>query len=405
LSVRRARTVAAIVLFGGSLIAAIGGCAGIFGIDDLSSSAYDAGAPVDAFMPATDAFTPPVDAGVDAFLADTGTDTGCQLVGIPDPPANDSPSTGDVKFTVALDRIDLGIAPDAGGPAVPAGYNLDKFCTGSTGGNSCTTMTNGTAYSTYVVDKNADGVDNAGFNLIKYLTTLGSVFSPESINERLQDGQWSIVAVVGNYGGGPDDTSVTVDVFPAYGLSGAPGNMPVVFSPSDVWLIDQNAVVPGTQGSIYRSATAYVVGGKLVAQLPTLAFTISVADPNPRLTLALNEVYFSADIVPATGSTSAYRLTNGVLSGRWATQAFFDAVEPLTYNGSSVCSQSAVSGLLHTQVCSARDISANGANDNMGKACDAISVGMSFDSYAVDTTAKGTAPTFNVNCGDAGDCN
>jgi hypothetical protein len=394
----------AVVSLGVPIAAAIGGCAGVLGIDDLSSSAYDAAAPVDASMP-VDAFTPVADAGMDAFVADTGADTGCQFVGIPDPPATDSPGDGgDVKFTVALDQIDLGISADAGGSGLPVGFNLDKFCTTASGGNSCTTMTNGTAYGTYVVDKNSSGLDNAGFNLIKYLTTLGSVFAPESVNERLQEGQWSIVAVVSGYGGGPDDTQVTVDVFPAYALSGAPGNAPVVFSPSDVWLIDQNAVVPGTEGSFYRSATAYVVGGKLVAQLPTLAFTISVSDPNPRLTLLLNEVYFTADVVPATGSTSAYRLANGVLAGRWATRSFFEAVAQLTYVNSSVCSQATVTSLLHTQVCSARDISANGANDNMNKACDAISVGIAFDSYAVDSTAKGTAPTFDAGCGDAGDC-
>jgi hypothetical protein len=394
----RARIVGAV-----SVTVAIAGCASIFNIEDLSSSVYDASTQPEASPPSTDAGTS--DTGVDAFVADTGTDSPCGEIGLPDPPANDSPSKGDVTFTAALDQMDFGIAPDAGGPAVPVGFNLDKFCTLSVAsGNSCNTNTSGTAFSTYVIDKNADGVDNAGFNLIKYLVTLGDAFKPENVNARLQSGQFSMVAVVGGYGGGADDTSVTVDVFPAYALSGASGMDPVVFSASDVWLLDQNAFVPGTSGSIFRSATAYVTNGKLVAQLPALSFTISVSDPDPRLTLALDEVVITADVVAATGSTSKFRLTNGIVSGRWATSTFFAATGPLQYNGAPICTQAGAFGVLKSQVCGARDIMANGVNDNTGRTCDAISVGMAFDSYAVDKTAKGTPPQSDAGCGSTGDC-
>jgi hypothetical protein len=405
-SAHRTRSLARAFASGAALAAAIAGCAGVFNIETLSSSEYDGGAAdaADVTAPANDAGTTDTGA-MDAFVADTGTDSPCGRVGIPDPPTTDVPGDGgDVTFTVALDRVDFGIAPDAGGPAVPVGYNLDKFCTvSSLGGNSCGTSTSGTAFSTYVVDKDMNGLDNAGFNLIKYLTTLGDAFKPEEVNARLQAGQFSIVIVVGGYNGGPEDTSVTVDAFPSYGLSGASGQEPVIFAASDVWLIDQNAYVPGTSGSLYRSATAYVTGGKLVAQLPSLAFTISVSDPDPRLTLAFNDVVATADIVPTMGSKSLYRATNGILAGRWATRTFFGAVAPLAYQGAPICTSGAFA-ILHNQVCGARDIMANGVNDDTGASCDAISVGMAFDSYAVDTTAKGTAPTSADGCPDAGDC-
>jgi hypothetical protein len=389
---RRARL--ALVLLSAS--AMVAGCASIFSLEELPlGSSPDAAADASPTDAATkDSFVPGVDAG-----------NPCTATGYPGPPTADSPGGSDVTFTVALSKLDFGLSstPDGGdgGSVQIAGYNLDAFCTNTTGANSCIATKNGTDYNKYVLDK-AAGVDNAGYALLQYIGTLGDSFKAANVNERLQNGEYGVVISVVGYNGLANDTQVTVEYFPSYGVAGG-----LTLTPADQWRVDTNDLV-NADHSKTSDPQAYVTGNKLVAHFALAPLKMTVDSDNPLLVLGFSDAVVTADIVPdATG----FRVTNGVVAGRWAIKDFLTSVDSLKYSPFSgfpptpLCQQSSLETTIVKTVCGARDIMATSTRDNMAQTCDAFSAGAGFDSYAIDKWVKGTGPTVpDAGCGPTPSC-
>lgn len=306
--------------------------------------------------------------------------------------------------------VDFGIDTARG----PTGFNLDRACSTSAATSTCTTSVSDEIFTKYARDKDDRGLDNAGFALIDYLAFLGSAFRPSEVNVRLADGEYGIVLRVSNWNGTPDDDDVLVEVFPAMGVwtredGGAltPGGKPS-FQRTDLWRRDrrfQNVV----DASILKSTNAWVKGGRLVASFESVSLPISVPDDPKPLDIQVQEGYFTATIVPDGAS---FRLTDGVLGGRWRTLDFLEQVRNIYIADTAgiknkvLCDPNLpvdVYGAVKREICQGRDIRAVSREDGKGLPCNAFSVGIRMDSYAVDEAGDfGDLPAIAPRCQAAG---
>lgn len=341
----------------------------------------------------------------DAATAETGTDGGpappaeagsaCTSVGIPErPSATDAGTTGPGPFHVAVKLVDFGIDTNVG----PVGYNLDRACSPSTAESTCTTSVSDEVFTKYAKDKDDKGLDSAGFALIQYLAFLGSAFRPDAVNERLADGEYGIVLRVSGWNGAPDDDDVLVEVFPAIGLwtredAGlVPGGKPA-FQKSDLWRRDrrfQNVV----DASTIKSTNAWVKGGRLVASFESVTMPLSVPDDPKPLEVRAQEGFLTASLVPDGAS---FRLADGVVGGRWRTVDFLEQVRNIYIKDTAgitdkvLCDPNLavdVYGAVKREICQGRDIRGASREDGKGMACDAFSVGLRVDSYAIDEAGE-----------------
>jgi len=94
---------------------------------------------------------------------------------------------------------------------------------------------------------------------------------------------------------------------------------------------------------------------------------------------------------------TTFRLTNGVFAGRWTTQQFLAGIRSLLISGQRVCDNAGIYAGAKFTICPARDIASQQALDSTGATCDAISVGIEFD------TALASQHKDYVTLPDAGD--
>lgn len=363
------------------VLGALGGaaCASVLGFEPLSEGTDDASTGQDSAPPA-------MDAAVDAGPADSAP----MCVHDQWPSRPDAASGGSIVFLSAVQTLDIGLGADGGATteAVP-GYDLDSYCTVTLGQNSCTATTVSNDYQTYVDDFGGlnGGVDNATFGLIKFTSIVGSAFNSVVINDGLQAGTYGVLVRVDAYNGLADDPDVFAEWIPTVGVEGAPlpdGGPPApMFNESDIWIRDAqfwNQVTYDTSTMIDQNA--YVTGGKLVAHIDGLTMQFPIYGTIVPLTL--RDAVMTADIVtvpdpesPDGGTT--FRLTNGVFAGRWSTQQFLAGIRTLLIEGERVCDVSGEYTAAKQTICPARDIASQQALDSTGVACDAISVGINFD--------------------------
>ncbi len=369
------------------------GCATIFGLDELTLAAPVEEAGTDAW---TDAKIPDA-----ATTPETGVD--CTDAGYPGRPTSDTPNLdgGDLSIRVALSQLDFGLG-DAG--FAGTSFNMDGVCTVNSKTSSCVTKASGTDFGTYVVDKSATGVDNAGASLIQFISQQGPVFTPQAISSRLRSGGFGGVIYITGYNGHADDTTVSAFFFPSFGISVDGG---VTFGPTDIWRVDKGDL-GASETSMWGDTNAWVAGGKLVAHVPRLPLRLTVDPNNPLLTLMFDDALITADVVQ--DGTGTYRLTNGVLAGRVATQPFLDSINRLYYapNGANdfICNNDTFRAFITATICNARDIMSSSLNDNTAMPCDAFSAGAGFDTYAVNKLQSGDAPSpLDSGCPATADCN
>lgn len=376
----RSRRLAPLFFFGalGALVASTAACAALFGFEPLSEEGADALAPEGSTEAGETA--PPFEAG-----------SKCGELGLPSNPGPSDAGVADLgPIHMGLKVFDFGIDTKVS----PAGFNLDRVCSPTVAQSSCATSVNEATFEKYARDLDDKGVDNAGFGLLSYLSYLGEAFRPIEINRRLAAGEFGFVVRLVNWNGTPEDDDVLVEVFPALGVAlDADAATPVSggkpqFVAADYWLRDrrfQNIV----DASQIRSSSAFVTGGKLVASFDRVTLPFSVPDDKKPIDVIVQEGFLSAALVPDGAS---WRLQNGVLAGRWRTADILAEVRTIYIKDTIglknvyICDPKVpVYGAVKKEACDGRDLRASSRDDNKALPCEAVSLGIRFDSYGLET--------------------
>jgi hypothetical protein len=293
---------------------------------------------------------------------------------------------------VAANYIDLGI--DGGRP----GINLDETCTTSRETGSCVFRGADDDFRRLGVDVDG-GVDNVTGRLLPELGPVFVALKPSEVNQRLQDARFGLVIELADWNGTSDDDVVVVTLFPALGVwqdggpPGAPPNVPPFpgFSRTDDWMRDDRFV----QSTLPRltSRVAYVSGGKVTARFDPLVVPIRVPYDLKLFDVLLRDAYVVATIgMTADGPA----LRGGVIAGRWRVQDMLTQVQQMYINQLNelsktyVCTPEAKNFYLAIwrQACDVLDIADNASRDRMNEPCSALSVGIGFETYAVDRAGK-----------------
>jgi hypothetical protein len=376
-------------------------CASVLGFERLSEESADA--------------QPPAEGGPRADAEAGGNDAGppprCDDIGVVAQPVLDGGEDADIPpVHVAVRLIDFGIDTAQGAP----GFNLDKQCTIDRASATCTTNVDDPTFATYSKDVGATGIDNSGFSLLSYLAVVSSAFSPKGVNERLQAGEFGIVARVSRWNGAIDDDDVLVELFPAVGVwKQGPGGLEdggkPAFDAKDRWMRDERfQLLAGLDNSKIKSVNAWIHGGRLAAFFQEAVFPISVPNDDKPLDIRLREAWLGGDVaIDGAGP----RLTRGVFGGRWKTSDFLSEVrqiyieDTLGLRNTFLCQNAqskAVYDAVKKNICDGRDIRAASNEDKTNKPCDALSAGLRFEAYLVDDPGDFLpAPSRAERCVDA----
>lgn len=358
-------------------------CAAIFGFERLSEET-----PSDASTTeAGDAAPDQRDAG----------DPACLDIGIPESPADASPTTI-APVLGALRTLDFGVDVDGGRPTAP-GFNLDRVCSVDLASSSCTSSLLPTTFETHAKDKSAAGIDNAGFSLFEYISRFSDVLSAKRINEGISKGLYGAVIRVTGWNGSPDDDSVEVEIFPAIGVVPRDGGAPAL-DDGDEWLLDSTYRVGGVlEASAIRSDRAWVTGGRAVARFKRAVFLVQLVDDPKMFEVRISDAVMAATL--GLDSRGKLALIDGVVAGRWKTTDFLDQVRSIHVdNGSglvntTLCDPIPQAAIIYKSVkdtiCDARDIRSD-SQDNTQLPCDAVSVAARIEAYNINSLGQFRAP-------------
>jgi hypothetical protein len=325
----------------------------------------------------------------------------CDSIQPPEPPTT-SGAGGDVSFTVAIKKVNLGETD-----ATPRiGYDLDNAC-------SCTVDDHTCARPSWVdknkrVCDNPRGVDN-GMSVALHQANVFAAGAVSSvvISEGAQTGVWSLLLRVKGYSGMPDDDAVEVAAFVTTGTA-----TPPMWEGNDVWPIAETSVESmNPDAPLIVDKMAYVRNGELVAHLPSLELFLRAIDV--QLPMKVNSIVLSAKIEPLGMS---YALREGTIAGKWLLPDMFTSLAGLRYGSDNqLCKSSPGYTVVKSYFCNSTDIFSGEPAPMPGDAaampdCDAVSFGMGFDAEPAQLGAVvPPSPPPPDACGDqtpAGDmCN
>lgn len=353
--------------------------------------APDSGPLQDAFAPDTGRVS--LDAGVEAAAPNP-----CPEAFVPPAPAADDPSdAGDQSFVVAVHTIDVGLNEAGTGVGnVTFGYDLDQVYTCCDGGaESCKAAITGATHCDDV-----SGRDNSGAHLLGALAGASQgLFSPSSISQRLQSGEYSILLQVLHYNGTPNDTQVTVALYASAGVESDAGAQ---WNGNDQWTVEDSFVASEDAEPLIPTRfdpVAYVADGTLVLHInfPIELGTSTTASFDINLTAGVG----TAQVVPQSGGTFA--LAGGVIAGRWNNAQLLASLDTLSFNGTPLCpGNGGIYPLIKGQVCQYSDIMTDPTLDRMGSTCDAVSLAIGFTADPAQIGNIVPTPAKTSLCPDAG---
>lgn len=291
--------------------------------------------------------------------SDAGTDagpTGCVGADYPGPPGGDDEDAGTPPLIFAVRTVDIG---DLG---TTPGYDLDHVCT-------CFDDAGPTCVSAKAHCDAPGGIDNGAADLLGLLTlaTSSGQFSSAFYSQTAEEGDWTMLVRVTGYNGQADDPSIVVDLFPSHGMGGATPT----WSGDDAWPVVESSVEDGGV-PLFRSEGAYVSGGVLVAAMPRAKLILGAQTP---FAVSLTGGVITAQI---TRSSASWKLTKGVLAGRWALSDVFRAFSGLRIAGKPLCTDDVtLYGAGKAALCTGADIRADGTSAK-SLPCDALSFGIGF---------------------------
>jgi hypothetical protein len=371
---RRVALAATVFLLGTPLA-----CSALWGFDDLTALPPDASTDARADSPKTDAPSVDADAAIDAPRGD-GSEASCVPALPPNPPAKDDDGGSDADLIFALRTIDLG-------PKLtdPIGFDLDTVCT-CPGPSSCTlpsSATDGQACD------HPGGRDNAAGALFAALGVFDPHLGQASLNDEINDGKFTFLVRIRGYNGSLNDTNVIVEFFNSPGSEGTPD-----WLGGDSWSIYGDNVVSGTVEANYVGKYidlhAYVSNGTLVGHPSPLELRISPetgANDN-YLQLPINDPVLTLQLADGTGTFAA----------RMASSDLLKSVQVLENDAGFLCGTNPLYEGLAVELCPAQDIMGSSKEDNGGKACDAVSLGIAFTTSAAHLGSRSTPFQLEASC-------
>ncbi len=372
-------------------------------------SIYDASLLLPAPQEAgADSSTPTSDAGADGAIDP------CAHARVPAPPAADDGS-GNVDLLLAasfirvLPRGTIALPH----PVEPSGLDLDNTCT-CPGPETCKALT-GMAHC----DADGGADDSTGAVFLGF-AALAPDFNDDHLNTTLRAGNSTVLFRVKSYNGGLNDKQVTFIVYTSRGLSrpdpgdagsdGAPP--PPKYDGTDVWTIDPSSLLggvtvdggPSCEGNdnvcvpLFADTQAYVKDGVLVSHVD---FPITIGSGGNELVLTISAATLYAKLIP-DGAT--FRIDDGQIGGRFNAGGLLTALgvsaDPIG-KASALCNDQALYQNIKARVCGAADIMTHPLDDSTGKACDALSIAVSFSASAGHLGPVFTKPPNSDPC-DAG---
>jgi hypothetical protein len=385
---RRRLALAVVMMIMGALVA----CSSIWGFDDLTllpDASTDARA--DSHPPdVIDAPSGDADASPDSKPEGDATEAACVPALPPMPPVIDDDGGADATFVFALHTIDLGLKA---GDLV--GYDLDTVCT-CPGPSSCKLPA---ATADGQACDRPGGRDNAAAVLFKDLAMFDSNLSQASLNDDINQGQFTVLVQMRDYNGSANDSNVTLEFFNSPGSEGKPA-----WEGSDSWEVYNDNVASGDPDSGYIGRfidfKAYVTNYTIVAHFPpslTIRLRPDTGGNHNYLELPLAGSVLTADLDPTNPAGS---IATGAFSARMSSNNLLAAFRVLENGGTFLCGDSGLYSLLASEVCPARDIMDNPNQDNKGDTCNGLSFALAFTAVPAHFGALFTPAQVPPECPD-----
>jgi hypothetical protein len=328
----------------------------------------------------------------------------------PPAPTGASATTVTAAHNYALHQLFLGDTDRMGNMSTTAwasfGYDLDGKITNANSTDVCTLMAGSSKQ--VQVDGNG-GIDNSfGANIIPILLTLDASAS-STLNTAIQSGSFTIMTDVTGF----DDTAGNTTS--ATGLSGVllagakyseDGGVPA-WNTSTVWPVLPDLVTGCTATGGCPAGTNPVTNAavKFTSPFQTKGTFVS-GTPNPiTLSLSIDGQTLDLDIDSAVISFQPDMpgsVTNGTIAGVLETSTLISGLMSVAgHISTSLCSGSAFASIA-SQIEQTSDIVVNSSNtvsNTSGTACNAISIGLGFNSLEIaapTVIAPGAPPAPNV---------
>jgi hypothetical protein len=298
--------------------------------------------------------------GTGGATGGTGGVTGCVHATVPDPPAV-ADDGGAIEFVSAMRSINL----DEKDFAVTLGLDLDGVCTCEGGAPPTCDQPAGPLCD------GPGGIDNAVGIIFATVYDLSSnVISSGQLSSAANNGQWTNLVRVRGYNGLPDDAKVSAMIYLTQGVNA--GMPKPVWDGTDAWPIDDTSLADpqNTDSGLIQTTDGYVAGGVLVLRIPSEP--LRIRGPLFTMDLELTDVIVRAKLV-ADGAS--YKLTDGVIGGRWTLADAFPGLASIRYaGGNKLCTNDNNYVGVKSALCGDADL----RQDGMAGACDALSFGATF---------------------------
>lgn len=285
---------------------------------------------------------------------------GCVHATVPDPPgvADDG---GSIEIITAMRSIAL----DEKDTDVTLGLDLDGVCSCENGEPPTCQQPAGD------ICDGPGGIDNAVGIIFATVYNLSSqLINSGQISLAANSGDWTNLVRVLGYNGKPDDAKVTAMVYMTQGVNA--GMPKPVWDGNDAWPIDDTSLADplNLDSALIQSTEGYVTGGVLVLRIASEP--IRMRGPLFSMDLDLTDVVVRATIEE---SPAGYKLTNGVIGGKWTLADAFPGLSSIRYaGGSKLCTDDTNYAGVKGALCGNADIRADAAPG----VCDTLSFGATF---------------------------
>jgi hypothetical protein len=242
-----------------------------------------------------------------------------------------------------------------------------------------------------------DGIDNAFGHFVYPLIDVVLPTLEMDFRRSQTLGNGTLITRMTGWNGQDDDPRVNVviaqsafgtsapaaDVDPATGQLRAGGAAPApLWAGDDTFFVRSDAFVAGNEERPrIEDSNAYVSGRKVVLALPAGTEILFLA--NARSV----KVSFTSAVVVGTLSPDASRLERVIVAGRWATSAMLEASGPI-----GICEGSGEWDIFANALDQRADVRAVAGSGGVGVACDAVSLGVTFEGYRAAWGGLAPAP-------------
>jgi hypothetical protein len=307
----------------------------------------------------------------------------------PPAPTGDNTTVTD-EVTFAVDSLQLGEAPRAGGPASTNawkeyGYDIDGLKSDKNSTDVCTPAAGGG--SQVKVDGN-NGIDNSfGANILPIIQSAASLPEPsKTITEAIRDGSFTLQLKIKGLDTAKAATQTNQGLSSQLFASGKfdeTGATKPTFSPNDDWPVRPELLNDGmtiASGSKVSFPKSYIVNGTFVNGSPGKV-TISLVFSGVALDLEIQQAIISMQMKDGDSAV------NGTISGVLDTEKLIDGLRKVAGRiSTSLCGGSTFDGIAQ-QIRQTSDILADGTN-KAGVPCNAISVGLGFTAKRIKNPTK-----------------